>query len=920
MTLRVTGWMDELHRRYAGSPQGRKRLYAWMLYTGIFLFGIALAYGILLVTRRTIIWTYDSSAEYYPSMVYFSESLKRFFAGLARGEWIWPQYGFTIGLGEDVISSLNYYGFGDPLFLLTALAPRGMLEQAFVLMAFLRAYLAGLFFYGFIRGVGVSRGKALLGASAYALCGFSTFSLSVHQIFLNVLMYLPLILLGFEHLLRGKRPVLLPVATALLAFSGYYMLYMVSFFLVIYATFRFFREHPSGRGRIAAFFRLFVVTAGYYALGVALAGVTLLPSMWGFFQRAVTGRTVLDNLMFYSATGYAKELGKLLYIWNENLRAVAIWSFAAMLILVLRPGARRRCLGGAAGFCVLACLVVPFFGYMFNGFSFTTDRWSFMLSAVSAGALCLAFDELLTMKRREWLILMVVLAALFTGMIFVVRARVGGFGMRNLPYIAYAALATLATLGGMRLAQKAAGNSALPAGARRLIPLALCVVFVAGNLGLNGLVQNAIRIKNGAFLKAGTVDRLIESSPLAAVDVLKDVGYARVEVPMNEWSDRNEAMLLGAHGTACYLSVQNANTLDSISDLESISRTILHQVLGLDQREALMALMNVRFYAKRTDSPQQAPFGFTMTKNTGKVEVYENRNALPLGYSTTGVIAYADYQKMTGLERQQALLKGAVLRDAPRSTVLPETQIQSLSYAVSGMSDMEWTDNKVKTAKAPTMTLTFSAPVGSETYLRLTGAGFGGGSYQIVHVTGEGFEKKVLINGDNYVHAHGRDTYLVNLGYHEGALSEATLTFPANFNLRLGGIEVLSVPMDGFEASVDALREQSMTDVTVGIDRIEGKVTFDGERTLVIGIPYSEGWLAVVDGAPTPIDPSNGLTMALRLPAGEHRVVLTYQNPYQTAGTAASLIALAALALMWALGLKYRAGAGRGVAAKAPEA
>lgn len=908
MASRVSGWLNGLYGRYAGFSTGKKRRFVWMLYTGIFLFGIALAFGILLVTRRSIVWTYDSSAEYYPAMVYFSETLKRFFSGLAQGQWIWPQYDFSIGFGEDIISALNYYGFADPLFLLTALVPRSGMERAFVLLAFLRAYLAGLFFYRYIRWFGVGRGRALLGAVSYALCGFVTFSLCVHQIFLNVAMYLPLILLGFEHLLKGKRPILLPVASALLAFNGYYMLYMASAFLIAYAAFRFFRDCPAGKGRAAAFFKVFAAAAGFYALGVAVAGVTLLPSVWGFLQRAVTGRTVKDNLLFYSSRGYLEQLSRLIFLRSENLRGVAIWSFAAMLMVAVRPSARRRYLGGAAAACVLACLLIPFFGYMFNGFSYVTDRWSFMLSLLSAGALSVMFSDLIGMGRRDWLILIAAVAALFAGFAYALFAG-AGIGMRTLPFAAYALLAAAATLAAMRFAQKAAGSQNLPDGARRLIPLAICAVVVVGNLGLNGLVQNALRIKDGNFLKVGAVDRLIESSPAAAVDAAQDAGFHRIEVPLNEWTDRNEAMLLGFNGTACYLSIQNANTLDSLTELESISRTILHQVLGLDQREALMALTNVRYYAKRADSPQQAPYGFKLLKKSDRFEVYENQNALPLGYSTGYVISDEDYRKMTGLERQQALLRGAVLHGGAQSTLAPADEIRKLECTVAGGNGAEWKDGTLRSGKGATLTVYFEAPAGAETYLRLSGVSMLGGAngYQAVLITGEGFEKKVLINSDDFVHGHGSDTYMINLGHHEGALTEAKLFFPESMSMGLGNIEVLSVPMDGFAAAVDALREQSMTDVVIGQDRIEGKVVFDGERVLVMGIPYSEGWTAVVDGVQTPIDPSSRLVMAVRLPEGEHRVVFTYANPWQKAGAYLSLIALAALIALWVSGVRLNA-------------
>jgi len=907
MVSRIAQWSAGFQSRYSSYSESRKRLTIWSLYTGIFLFGILLAFSVLLATRRTIVWMYDSSSQYYPGMVYFANALKRFFAGLANGQWIWPQYDFSIAFGEDVISSLNYYGFGDPMYLLAALFPEALMEQAFVLLVFLRAYLAGLFFYLYIRWFGVGRGRALLGAVSYALCGYATSIIVGHQIFLNALMYLPLILLGFERLLAGRRPVLFPIATALFAFTGYYMLFMVSVFLVMYAIFRFFRVCPAGEARARRFFSLLVTAVLYYALGIFVAGVILLPAVWGFLHRITQEQSVNENLLFYSFREYLSAFSRLIFLDGDNIRAVSVWSFAAMLLSVSSRAVRRRHAGGTLAVCVLVCMAVPFFGSMFNGFSYVTDRWTYFLSFLSACALSVLFDDLLSMRRTEWIALIAAVIALLSAFGYTVYARRGALEWEVLLFIAYAVLVSAASLASMRMAQKLSADERLPLGARRVLPLMLAALIVAGNLGANGAVQNFVQYRNGNFIRSGEVDRVVESSPAASVEAPQGSDFYRIEVPLAEWDDRNAGLRLGVNGTACYLSVINESPIRAVSKLESCSQTLINQVLGLDQREALLALMNVRYYAKREDSPQQVPYGFTFLKKDGKIEVYENRNALPLGYSTAGIISDEDYEQMTALERQQALLSGAVLHGDYESTPLPDSGIQGVEYTISGMEDMEWTDGVVRAGKNPSMTLDFEAPAGTETYLRLTGLDVKGGgrSFPVLLVTGEGFEKRVVLNGKNVVHSHGGDAYLVNLGFHEEPLTAATLKFPASKTIVLNALEVLSVPMAGFEESIAELRAQPMTDIVLGDDRVEGNVNFDAERTLVIGLPYSEGWTAEVDGVKTPIDPSNGLSMALRLPAGAHHVVLTYENPWHKMGVVMSLTALAALIALWTIGLRF---------------
>ena len=57
-----------------------------------------------------------------------------------------PTWDFSIGYGADIITTLSYYGLGDPLDLLAAFVPGRWTEQLLEGLIVLRLYLAGLAF------------------------------------------------------------------------------------------------------------------------------------------------------------------------------------------------------------------------------------------------------------------------------------------------------------------------------------------------------------------------------------------------------------------------------------------------------------------------------------------------------------------------------------------------------------------------------------------------------------------------------------------------------------------------------------------------------------------------------------------------------------------------------------------------------
>ena len=59
-----------------------------------------------------------------------------------QGNFCFPLYDLSIGLGEDIIGALNYYGVGDPLNLLAIFINSQNCAYIFTFMFFLRLWLA----------------------------------------------------------------------------------------------------------------------------------------------------------------------------------------------------------------------------------------------------------------------------------------------------------------------------------------------------------------------------------------------------------------------------------------------------------------------------------------------------------------------------------------------------------------------------------------------------------------------------------------------------------------------------------------------------------------------------------------------------------------------------------------------------------
>ena len=167
---------------------------------------------------------WDAVTQMYPVMLYVSRAVRGFFAHL-----VIPLFELKLGMGDDLITALNWHGFGEPFYLLTALVPEAYLPFFYTFLFYLRVYLGGITFLWFVREHDRAHSTAayVIGTFVYIFSGF-TMQANIHIIFVHAMVYTPLLLLGGERILKKKRQGILAAGTFLFALSGFYYLYIGS--------------------------------------------------------------------------------------------------------------------------------------------------------------------------------------------------------------------------------------------------------------------------------------------------------------------------------------------------------------------------------------------------------------------------------------------------------------------------------------------------------------------------------------------------------------------------------------------------------------------------------------------------------------------------------------------------------------------
>ena len=169
------------------------------------------------------------------------------------------------------------------------------------------------------------------------------------------------------------------------------------------------------------------------------------------------------------------------------------------------------------------------------------------------------------------------------------------------------------------------------------------------------------------------------------------------------------------------------------------------------------------------------------------------------------------------------------------------------------------------------------------------------------HTDSDDFNTSLLYKTKYNLRYDSTKDFLINTGYSKKAKKSIEIVFPMAGTYTISDISVICQPMDGFSQKISRLRENPLEKVKIKTDEIRASVSFDEAKILCIGVPYSKGWSAYVDGEKTQLLRANTMFSALALDKGNHDIQLVYSTPYLKTGfcmTAAGFICLSIITIL----------------------
>ena len=657
----------------------------------------------------------------------------------------------------------------------------------------------------------------------------------------------------------------------------------------------------------------------YYTLGIAMAAVILLPSVIGFLGNGRYGNGVdWKSLIVYPGKYYLLFIENFIGYGNmgSNTNAGYLPIVGIVVLFTLFSQRMKHKKYRVAFIASIIALILPIFGYAFNGFSYANNRWAFALSFIVALLTAEMYPRLFMMSKRQQI---GIGAGIIIYTVFCIIVNASGEEILKNKGI-MAACGLIAVFYILLLIFQRLGYDAQ----KRTVRVSMAILLLI-SVGVHGYYRFDPKgyAYTQEFMDQGQAYRTLKEDNISMLSKVNDPSVYRVHAEGYRY--KNYGLINHLNTISGYYSITAKCVTDTIKGYDTLGMQYADKYKGVDQRLGLLSLAGVKYItvahnsqvAKDVSSKGDVPYGVEKQSKKGNITLYKNKYALPFAYAYDSYMTEQQYEQLNGIGKEQAMLAQIVLNQHPADEEIQHNEqrndpdIQTISLPetrISSPKGKKYADITVPVEKDKETYLYFKNLVyhgkknGDDNFILTGRKGTKG-----ILVTQNDVQQKIHIQSTFNPYYFGRKDYIVKINHQTSKAKEKVrLNFLSPGEYEFDDISLITVPKKDVLARLKERKENSMKQIQYEGNHFRGVYHAKKDQILCVTIPYSKGWKATVNGNRTKIYKANGMFMGIIMKKGTQSVKLDYETPGLKIGTWISLVAWIGLGIYGLYFEKYR--------------
>lgn len=801
-----------------------------------------------------------------------------------NGEFFYADH---LGMGGGTYAQLGYYYSTSIVFIGTVIVTYVLESLGFIshpdlmywadavlIVSMIRMVIILFVTTIFIKALGFRTRFAFIGAALYATCTMYFRHVIYWEFFADAMIWLPLLLLGIERIIRGRSSLLFVVMVAVSMVDNFYFAYVNFIIAIIYIVFR-------NIVRFDEDVRTFPKQVYRYLLGgvigFGLSAFAFIPTVYGYLQNDRPLFT--ESFPMFEMEDNPFLNGRTIVI--PAIMVACVWLYDFYRSKVFRLFAL---LTGV----MLVMHFSPYVASMFNGFSAPQYRWEYALILMGGVVVTYAVTHIRSISKGS--LVSAIAGLIITYSYFYWVDEDLTMQSEEMYYLVRASLAILVVF--VLLLWKRTVTTQ--------------VVLMLTIVGASLWIANTFQAEKLSFV--GTDEEV--SKDWVASDAydgddqqeLIDLLNVREKDPFMriDWMipERNNTPLVqDFRGFSAYSSILNAHLLhfywhDLMIDMkrESVSR---YATLG--DRTNLYSLLYGKYVIKDVND-ETIPFGFEEVATIGSYVAYENTHALPFARTTSDVYAEEDLADAHPIEKERAMIDGVILDEDRQTKSIANLEAEEITDYDVQTNGSTYEDGLLNvTEERGGLDLTVNAP---DTYT--------GDYYVSFYIKRQNKDALYNLTVNDYKTSRKKNTSIYRTG-----IDNVVIRIPAEETISIqvpAGeyvLEDIQVHAEKYDTLIEAVEQEEKKDQpAVTMDKSDIYINHDNvekDTHLVLPVPYEKGWTAEVNGKKEQVLQANYSFIAVPMDEGENEITLTYVPPYFYSTSMLSLGTLLSLMFVHAI-------------------
>ena len=727
------------------------------------------------------------------------------------------------------------------------------MPEALYLITLLKFGAIGGSFYCYSQyNFSIKKWVSLAVSLCYALMSFSV-AYSPINMWLDALIYLPLIIWGINRIQEKQKPLLLFISYTLLFLSNYYFGFIVGVFSVLYMFLRVYC-YPKYKESILSYFVTSLLAGG-------ASMVVVLPSV---IDLKTNGETLspINQLITPDVGGWDLIVKQFVGSYDTAKFESAPFIFAGVLPLLLglffffSPQiSNRKKIGNAslAGLLILSVYIYPL-NLFWHGFHFPNMllfRFSFLLSFLICYWALQVIDSWKSADLSSFINFSIVFMALILMTYFLMNPK--RYDYVQAQNVLWTLFFCFIYLGSIYLLQRLKNKK------KKMLIFFIMFCVVAE------MAVNTRQMIEGIANDWGFPERTmysenykdIESLVSKADKSMTTSGSFQRMINLNPIS-LNEGFNLGYSGISQFSSIRNRSALSYLAQMGYRSEGTNLTIQAINNTLLMDSFLGVDYVLS-----QKEPllFGYEKEAQAGNYQLYKNKYALPLGiitdkgiYDKETVSNQSDlWNYLSGKNEEYIRLTGLDNEVATNTVITRENNYVTYSQAQPGKDmSIEWD---------------VSVPANSQAYISL---------YTQNNAMMKDVKNEITVQGQSFNYEMSKVGQYYNIGYYDTAtLVHVKVTFYGSAIVQFPEPDVLLINTDKFKQSAQAIQEKGVP-LKAEKNHVSGNVDVDTEGVLLTTIAYDSGWRAYIDGERKEIRSFEDGLIGIPISKGQHSIELIY--------------------------------------------